>query len=580
MIKKRIVFFGIIILFISCNSYKENKCKTCEIKTNETNITNVKGSKLLNFKHIKEFAVNYKGEKNYLFYKQVYNENKKLQIIFSSFKEKKLVYVDINEKTAKEVKMPIQNTSFFRQNKDSLFLLFDPDMRKGKNHDSTLILMNETGKIIRYYNYSDAHVRNSKNLPDLDKQIENFYKKNKIRTEKDNSVMYLSTDPIHPLVYEKNKLFLTFTRNTGCTYCLGGKDFFKVKLPFVGYINLQKNKFIGLGQIRYPYLNDSTYYSSGYSQVHLTSLQNNKEILVSFEYTPFFYKYNFITDSLIKIKGFKTIFKDSIQAITEKPKTAIKIQKYSYNHIFFDKKNKRYIRSFYFPYNKKLSSLIFADSSFNNISEGISPKGFGFITAISKDTLLFYNFDKSMKSPDSLYFSLFTIDEELGLTQKIYSELKKTDTKKYNIKDYINNITKTKEKNYAVVVIPVDISCPGCVKITLKFFSDNIKKISKIPVYLIIPTNSNEKEIKARLKNYNLSNKHRTVFIDKRKTYFNYHPSDEGINPRLILIENNKITFDNIYDAREIMKLQDNLIDFLLKYKYIKGYYDKKKLNL
>ena len=577
MIKKEIIFFGVLIFLINCNSYKKkNKCNTCKIETNTTNITNVKGKKLINFKHIKEFAINYKSSKKNFFYVQPYIDNKKLYIIFNSSAEKKLVYIDIEKKTSNEFITPEKNAGFFRHNKDSLFFLFNPHLRKGGNHDSTLVLMNETGKISKFYDYSDAHVINSKNLPDLDKQISDFFSKNTItNNEPNDSLMYMATDPVHPLVYEKDKLFLTFIRNTGCPYCLGGKDFFKVELPFVGYVDLQKNKFIGFDKLKYPYLNDNTYYPSGYQQIHLISLQNNKEILVSFEYTSLLYKYNFLTDSLIKIKGFKSIFKDSIQAFSEKPKTAIKIQRYSYNHIFFDKKNKRYIRNFNFPYNKHLSSLIFADSSFNTFAEGILPKGFGFITSISKDTLLFYNFKKSIKSPDSIYFSLFTIDEKPGITQKIYSELKNTDNKKYDIKDYINNITKTKEKNYAVVIIPVDLSCPGCVKITLKFFSDNIKKISEIPLYLIIPT-VNEKLTKERLHNYNLDNKPGTVFIDETITYFNYHASDEGINPRLILIENNKITSDKIYDAKKIRKLQDTLINFLLKYKYIDGYYNKK----
>ncbi len=574
MIKRIIFFSSFILLFASCNSYKNKKeCTVCKIEPNVF----VKDRKLINFKHIKDFGVNYKGKKNYFFYVQTFYENNKLNVIFNSSQEEKLVFIDIEGKTVKEKKLK-KNSSFFRLNKDSLFYLFSPSHRKGGNCDSTLVLMNETGKILKYYNYRDAHVRNSENLPDLDKQIADFFSdKPIIHNEKDDSLLFLNTDFAHPLVYEKNKLFLTFSRSTtGCPYCLGGKDFLKVELPFVGYVDLQKNKFIGLNKIKYPYLTDSTYYPSGYDMIHIISLQNNKEILVSFEYTPLVYKYNFLTDSLVKINGFKSVFKDSIYASKNKPGTSNKIQRYSYYHIFYDKKNNRYIRNFGFPLKKGLSSLIFADSLFNVTAEGITPKDCGFITAISKDTLLFYNFEKSKNYTDSIYFSLFTVDEKPGLTQKVYSEQKDINKKIYDIKDYVNKIIQTKEKNYAVVIIPIDFSCPGCVEETLHFFSNNLKKISEIPVYMVIST-YNDDLTKERLEKYNLNNKPTTVFIDSSKNYFDYHPVNKEFNPQLILFENNKVTHNKIYNARKIRKLQTDLFDFLLKYKYIKGYYKKNK---
>ncbi len=39
----------------------------------------------------------------------------------------------------------------------------------------------------------------------------------------------------------------------------------------------------------------------------------------------------------------------------------------------------------------------------------------------------------------------------------------------------------------------------------------------------------------------------------------------------MILIENNKVKLDKIYDARIIRILQENLADFLIKHKFIKG---------
>lgn len=573
--KKFILFSSILIFTVSCNSYKkENKCNTCNIETGWLNLTKAKDRKLINFKYIKDIAIDYKDRKRYYYYVQTYFDRNKLIVIFYSNIEEKLVFVDIEEKTTKEVSLKT-NRGFYRLNKDSLFYLFSPSYRKGGNCDSTLVLMNETGKILKYYNYKDAHVRNSKISPNIDKQIADFLSKKKmLHDERDDSLMFLNTDFSHPLVYEKNKIFLTFKRSTACPYCLGGKDFFKVQLPFIGYVDLQKNKFIGLQKINYPYLTDSTYYPSSYDEINLISLQNNKEILISFEYTPLVYKYNFLTDSLVKIKGFKSVFKDSIYASKTKPETNNIIQRYSYYHIFYDKKNNRYVRNLSFPIKKGISSLIFADSLFNVQAEGINPKDCGFITAISKDTLLFYNFEKNSNSDDSIYFSLYTIDEKPGLTQKVFLEQKKIDTKRYEIKDYVNKITETKEKNYAIVVIPIDLSCPGCVKETLKFFSDNIKKISEIPVYLIIST-VNEEYTKERLQTFNLNNKPGTVFIDNSKKYFDYHLVNKSFNPRLILFENNKIIHDKIYNARIIKKLQDDLIDFLLKHKYIKGYYDK-----
>jgi hypothetical protein len=155
----------------------------------------------------------------------------------------------------------------------------------------------------------------------------------------------------------------------------------------------------------------------------------------------------------------------------------------------------------------------------------------------------------------------------------VFTELKLnvTDNKRYEIKEYIKKTTKTNKKNYAVVIIPVDFSCPGCVKETLHFFSNNIKKISEIPLYLIIASDK-EQSTKKLLKNNNLENKPNTVFSDNLISYLNYHPKNKGFNPRLILMENDKVILDKIYDVKEIIKLQDDLIAFLLKHKYIKGY--------
>jgi hypothetical protein len=552
-IEKLLIFSTFIVLLIGCDSNKNN-CDTCISSDSTLDITKVKERKFINFKKIMDFSIRLKVDDNMIYTQQVLNEDDHL-VLIHYFQNNKLIYTDIDKrKNIKEVPFPDGTISnLYRLNKDSLFLLYRPELRKGNNNDSILLLMDEKGKTHTFFNYDDANVISPRN--------KNLQK---------DSVMYLHQSFYEPLVYENNKLFLTFIRQTNCGYCLGGKDFFKIRLPHVGYVDLQKNKFIGLPKITYPYLNESSYFSSGYDPIHIISLQNNKEVLISFEYTPLIYKYNYLTDSIIEIKGFKSAFKDSIYASSVKPETSIKVQGYSYYKIVYDKKNKRYIRYFSFPFKTHLSSLIFADSSLNVTAEGIEPKGYGFIASISKDTLLFYNYTKSLNSHDSLYFSLFTIDEEAGLTQTVVLDYKKMDCKTYDIKEYIKNTIKTDEDNFATVIIPIDISCPGCVMETLRFFSNNIKKISGIPVYLIISTEK-EKRTVEMLHNNNLDNQPKTVHIDLSSAYYNYHPENKGFNPRLILVENNKVISDKIYDATIIRILQEDLIAFLMKHKYIKG---------
>ncbi len=443
-------------------------------------------------------------------------------------------------------------------NKDSILLAYNPfHFNNFYNHDSSLLMINYSGKIIKNFLYDEAYVTSTKNGLYYGESRENI---------KDSLTFLNRAYCVYE--YENKKLFLTVVKFKMPEY-IGGKEYFEVELPFIGYEDLEKGKFVSFEDVKFPYLTENLYYPTGYSITDHALMHDGQNILISFKYTDLIYKYNYQTNELTKIKGFNTFFLDTIKASPKKTRREDN-NRFRYFKLKNDSKNKRLFRTFYFPKSLSKSSIIVADYDFNVLGEGILPKDCGdFFYSISKDTLIFLNIARTGNSQDSIYFSYYKMNFSdtgiVDLTNQLRNEFTEYQNENVTIKNYIEKVTDISDTTYSVIIIPSGNSCAGCSYFTTKYFSKNYKVLSKNPNYLLIsdPYSSQGKYL---LNEYDLNINFKNIYFDSSSNYLQYHSNEMSHNPRLVFVENNKIVFDKVYDADAITDLQKEHGKFLQKH--------------
>lgn len=448
---------------------------------------------------------------------------------------------------------------------DSILLAYNPlYFHNNYNHDSSLIMINKTGEIIKNFLYDEAHVSGTKNgLLDYSNGVDAI----------SDSLTFLTTfSSVYD--YENKKIFFGVDRFKMPDYIGGDEGYFGVVLPFMGYEDLENEKFVNFDKVEMPYLAEGLYYPQNYYYTDYELLKDGEHVLISFPYTDLLYKYNYISEEIEHIKGFNSFFLDSIKVTTQAPKNRSYSNRFKYGKINYDKKNNQIIRLFHFPKSLDKTSLIISDENFNIKGEGIMPDGCDHIFyPVSEDTFVFLNIDKTANNPDSIYLSYYKINYQeegiVDLTNELRSQFEELQDGNVTIKNYIEKVTDISDETYSVIIIPTSMSCPGCAHYTTEYFSVNYEILSKNPAYLLIADSytTNGKNI---LKKYKLELDFQNIYFDSTNVYVNYHSNNMSNNPRLVLIENNKIILDKIYDADEMKKLQEDNSEFLMRNGFIK----------
>ncbi len=245
-----------------------------------------------------------------------------------------------------------------------------------------------------------------------------------------------------------------------------------------------------------------------------------------------------------------------------------------YKEILFNSFNNLNYRLIYLPeaiYGEERYSVIIADSNYNYIAEGIIPEGHYVNKVMFKNEhIIIFNAEKTFANEGKVFFSVFKLNitkgEEEGInisenrdTNYCSTSKNNDENSNKNIIEYVTNLTNIHDSSYAITIVPAN-SCPSCIEVVLESYKLNKEVAENSNIYLILSTN-NLTQAKSMLieKNLYIS---KNIFIDEEEEYLNYHTSN-SFNPRLIIIKNNEIVWDTIYNPTEMVEeYMDKIIDF------------------
>ncbi len=316
---------------------------------------------------------------------------------------------------------------------------------------------------------------------------------------------------------------------------------------------------------KFPFFKTGRYYYRLNSFSFLT-ISNKNNPIYSFRHTPLLYEYDY-KKNIIHKHRIKSVLVDTILPNKEYKKKMDDIYNAQYNTMYYDKYKKQYYRfvtlaakenDIPFRKNNRKISMIVADLNFNVIGEGILPDNLSLLSVIiSKDGIWF----KNSKNKENITFELYTLNYKEGTKQDLVKEYnKKTDVdNKFGISPFMNDIFNISEKDAAIVIVPTDLGCHSCASTISKFYIDNQNLFKGKKLYFIIAGLA-KFTVDPFLKQNNIELKMPNLYIDKNGQYLNYFESFN--NPRLLILENEKIKFDKVFSPSELIELEIKIKEY------------------
>lgn len=525
--KSILYFFLSFLFFASCQSQNKNTLNIIKFKL-------IKKSKLIPKNGIKPFPSSYR------------NINDSIYITFNSDNKKKLITYNLTSKKITEI-IPInyfdnQNLSAFNyHNKDSIFLAFNASaISRNQFHDSSVMIINNHGKISKIFDFKNSHV---------------FCSYNPFSTI-DSSVI-LPT-PFSEISYSNNNLYFGFLKRN---YKIGYSKSENIKLPIAGHYNLSKNKLIEYNNLKeIPFFKEGRYYHK-LNKIIQIILSNDNLPIIAFGHTSLIYKYDTKQKKKYSYK-IKSILVDTVKP-NNKCKTGKCKDYYNafYSKIYYNKYLKQYYRFISLPSlkddtpyrkNHRKKTLVITDINFNTIAEGIIPDNLVDVPfIISKEGLWFYNSSDN----ENITFELYTINYKKGSKQDLINEYhKKTDVdNKFGISPFMKDNFNIKEKNAAIIIVPTDLGCHSCASTISKFYIDNQNLFKGKKIYFVLAGLA-KFSVEPFIKQNNIELNMPNLLIDKKGKYLNYF--DSFNNPKLFILENGKIKFKKVFYPSELIDLE------------------------
>lgn len=438
--------------------------------------------------------------------------------------------------------------SFNLIDKDRILLLFNPASDKFYNHDHTLFLINTKGDVLNDFSIVETPAISSK------------------KDETPDSAYYVSL-LFQKLQYCEDRAYINFYKYA--TTNIGDTDYDYQNSFIPGFINVENGKFTAISNIKIPEIRQGEYVPIDVEYVE-TKIGHNGNPIYAFAHTDLLLEYNLQNNTIIKHR-LKYSKIDTIAPSKQICSGTLANSNFKYSYLYFDNYRNYYYRLIQLPenkYGKWKYAFVVADTSFNVLGEGmiqeyINPSKLFF----SQDYIWSYNSPKTYSEKGKVVFSKFQLDfNKLSLDTCSFNSIQKqNNANNKHIAEYLKNYTHISDSTFAALIVPVTYSCPSCVKQTLNFYSRNQKELIENPVYLIL-IDKNDNLLNDIAKEYSLKLSNPKIKTDKSDVYFNYHNFD-SYNPRLVLMKNNKLKSDKVYNPSEIIELQKTLLKFLgLKY--------------
>lgn len=517
---------------------------SCSTKIGKNNIS------LLTLKKEREISI--LSDSHIESYPLFYFENDSC-IYFTSDNEKKLISFDINTGNKKnEIDINFfkyqQLLSFYYLNDDSVFLAFNSAfISHNEYQDSSVMLINNKGKIKKVFSFEDSPILSSYN------------------SNKNINSLALAPPPFADLYYYNNKVFFSLLKYL---YNTPGDSLQEsIKIPLAGHQDLIKNKFVGYNNLKgIPYFKKGRYYHRNYRLVFLALTPENYP-LIAFRHTPILYEYNY-NNKTYKTHRIKSLLVDTIIPDNSPIEACSIYNQAFYGKLIYDKYRHLYYRFIQLPANNNSPSrknnpkisMIVADTLFKIKAEGILPDNLSQISVFTtKEGIWFYNKNEKNKINFQLYSLHYNKEKEPE--KKLFKEYAKKTIldKNIGIQNYVTKTFGISDKNYAAVIVPVDIGCHYCASSIVKFYKENISVFENNNIFLIL-LGLSKNSIDPFLTKNNIKENMPHLYIDNKGEYQNYI---EGFNnPKLYIINNLKLTSEKLYKPAELINLEIKLKDY------------------
>ncbi len=450
-------------------------------------------------------------------------------------------------------------------NKDNI-LLFGSSSN-GKN-DSTLRSINLSGDINRVYPLINSNVISSK-FPASD--------------------LCNNGNEIYPytIAVLKDKIFISFR------YSYYGYKGYKNRHPIIGYYDLIKDTLIMNHKIWYPNLKDGVYYKWNMYETYI-SINQRGNVIISFQYTPTFYEWNYKMNKL-DTHSVCSQFMEPIPYAEKLYKNDDVYNDYKYyNGAYLQIKsinlsdNKYiYYRDILLPI-KKYGDMKYLRVFFNENYEYIGESLIGIndlqiqkykkhiiLTTIENGNIVVRFTKPSFKSfnKDALKERLDSISkakveaetkEKMGLCNIIGFNTDCFEYKTNDILKYINYSHNIFDTSFVLLLINKD-GCGSCNNYILDFVMNNqglLYNTKDIPFYVLyVDENSTIKDVFDYLGTYKIFDKTHTK-ADTSILYKKFHPYSM-YNPRLVIISQKKVIFDEIYMPNEMEQCANKIFNYL-----------------
>ncbi len=475
------------------------------------------------------------------------------------------VYDLSTDSLVKEIKIrKLSLLDFEFINKDNI-LLFGSSSN-GEN-DSTLRIINYSGEIKRVYPLIHSNIISSKHPV---------------------SELCKNGDEIYPYTMAKiqDKIFLTFRHS------YYGYKGYRIKHPIIGYYDLKNDTLIMNHNIWYPNLKDGVYYKWNMYETYL-SINQRGNIVISFQYTPTFYEWNYKMNKLDthsvcsqfmesipyseKLYNNDDVYNDyryyngaylQIKSINLSDSQNIyyrdillPVKKYGemkYLRVFFDE-NYKYIGESLIGINdlqvqKYKNTIVFTTIENGNI-----------VVRFTKQAFKSFNKEKLRERLDSIAKAKFETEtkEKKELCNIIGNNSDNFEYKTNDILKYINKTQNIVDTSFAIAIMNKN-GCGSCNDYLLDFIMNNqgiLYNFNDKPFYVLyVDENSTINAIFDYLGTYKIFDKNHTKG-DTSKIYKRFHPFSM-YNPRLVIISKNRVIFDEIFMPDEMEQCARKIFDY------------------
>ncbi len=499
---------------------------------------------------------------------QIIKENGKTLLFVYFYPQKKIFVYDLNKKILIH-DIPIYRNlaeieNFRYINKDSIWIFGSHSLRY--NYDSSLMVVNYDGVIKHVYPFYNNFFVSLKTYPNL--YCDSIDAMDEMAI--DTILFAYNNESPENLIVDKKIFFTTIAGNIGSKSHLP-------HLPIVGYYDLNKKKVELNNQLYYPYYSDSLFYPK--SRLHYYypiywSINPKGRILLSFCYTPTIFEWDYINND-VKMHRVKTQLIDTIYPFL-KPTQLNNDTTDIYYNIFYVSNLEMYLRFARLSSNYGNKNIvIFSDNNFNYLGEAI----------IELDEMPHYIFDDNFISTsiadDSLTLKFFKYEFkplDINAIRKHLDSINNNNKEKeicritgkngnipYNSEGfirYLNNF-EINDSSFAIIILSKN-GCHTCNDYIAKTISINqhvFFNLTEKPFYLLyVGENEQKSNVYHILKEYSI-NKNKHLKVDTTSIYPIFNPFGSE-NPRLVLVNNEKIVSDTVYLPTNLEKLVENLLEF------------------